>query len=441
MAGEAGSIERIAIEIGRSLGTLAEQFEKPEVVFENLGLRPPAGFADQVATQIGAAIDAAADLPGLVTTLTDAIEASDPDVEAIAAAGKALVDGIKATVQTLQDLRSALAAVGGSLPGLTPEEQAQVATFAQEFLERLLGALVAGVLRDVFPRVFAAAELIGFVEHVRDVPGDNDDVTSETERLKLRFDLLPVLFTDPAQYLQDAYGWGTTNFKAELLLRNFQKFLEDQVEVPAKLIVVTGLPPALEGFLFNVTVDDQQSPSGLRVDLRIKPDEAFAYGGALTENWELDFTVTAQFEQDVSVGIRPPFALAFEPFAGTTASLDLSLGIARLAAAGPLLLIGQTGGSRLEVGSASLAFLAKGQWSDTGGPSVEPGLSGELADGLVFIKAGESDGFLAKVLDGRDLEGHFGLGFDWSPSGGLKIHGAGQLDITLPTSISIGPSD
>ena len=439
MAGEAGSVERIAIQIGRALGTLAQRFEKPDIVFEDFGLRPPEGFVDQFGTEIGAAIDAAADLPALVTTLTDAIEASDPDVGAIAAAGKALVDGITLTVQRIRELRSALSTVGGSFPGLTPDEQAQVAAFAQEFLERLLGSLVADVLRETFPRVFGAAELIGLVEHVRDVPGDNDVVTEQTERLKVRFDLLPLLFSDPAQYLEQAYGWGTTNFKAELLFFNFQRFLDEQVGVPSQLITVSGLPPVLEAFLFNVTLDDQPDPPGLRLDLRITPDQDIVFSGPLTENWDLAFTVKAQFDQDVSVGLRPPFALAFQPFAGTTASLDLSLGIARSATAGPLLLIGQTGGSRLEVGHPDLKVGAKGQWDGNGGPSVEPSVSADLSEGRVIIKAGEGDGFLKEVLGGQDLEGHFDLGLDWSPSGGLKIHGAGQLEITLPVSVSIGP--
>jgi hypothetical protein len=92
MAGEAGSIERIAARIGRALGTLADRFKRPQQVFEDLGLRPPAGFVDQLGTEIGSAIGAAANLPGLVTTLEDAIGASNPDADAIAAAGNGSVD-------------------------------------------------------------------------------------------------------------------------------------------------------------------------------------------------------------------------------------------------------------------------------------------------------------------------------------------------------------
>ena len=314
MAGEAGSIEHIAIEIGRALGTLAEQFEKPAVVFEGLGLRPPEGFVDQLGNPNRCGDRRGRGSPGPRHDADGCDRSKQPGPGAIAAAGKALVDGIRLTVQKMRRPAAALGSVGGSFPGLTAEEQAQVATFAQEFLERLLGALVADVLSQTFPRVFGVAQLIGVVEDVADVPGVNDAVTSDAERETLRFDRLALLFTDPAQYLEQTYGWGTTNFKAELLLSNLQRFLDEQVTVPSTLITAPGQPPVLEAFLFNVAEDNQASPSGLRVDLRIKSEEDFVSSGSLTENWDLNFTVGARFEQDVSVGIPAAVGLGVRAF-------------------------------------------------------------------------------------------------------------------------------
>jgi hypothetical protein len=99
----------------------------------------------------------------------------------------------------------------------------------------------------------------------------------------------------------------------------------------------------------------------------------------------------------------------------------------------PGVLIGSTGGTRLEIGQFQILGDVNLIKNDP-----EYGLVLDLGASDLVISAGDGDGFLQSVLPPGGLRTDFDLAVGWSNKKGLYFRGSAGLDVTLPVGISIG---
>ena len=100
---------------------------------------------------------------------------------------------------------------------------------------------------------------------------------------------------------------------------------------------------------------------------------------------------------------------------------------------GPAFIVGASDGSHLEVGGAQLkagTSLSEAKQSFA--------LSADVSKSAIVIAAGDGDGFLKSVLPANGARAQFDLGLAWTNSGGLKVKGAGGLDVNVPAGLSVG---
>lgn len=442
MPNSAGTLELVSRELGLVLAPLQTRVagDGVEALIASLGLRLPPGLS-QVATLAGAlssTATGAAVLPAQVSALVAAIDADD--LEQILGSGQALTESILATVRGLSGIAEALEAVGDSFAGLAAADRAQIRDFARELPDRLLNLLLVEYLATKSPQLLQGLRLAGIVEIARH-PGDPaNPLRPPYLRKTVHFERCLTLLTDPAEHLRAVYGWGDPDFDGLMLFGLLKEFLDREFELPAEILQPAGLPATLEAYLVALQVT-RDLPPGLRVDFRFPATQDFDRRYPLGSSWELEVDTRARFVADLAAVVRPPLTLHFNPPSGA-GNIALTLGVGRQASAGPLVLLGKAGGSRLEVGDLRGALGVAVDWTaGAAGPtaSITPVIAGQLVDGRLVINGAGGDSLIDEVLGAIDVEGHFALAFRWSPAGGLQFEGSAGLDIDIPTHAQIGP--
>src|SRR6202040_1625040 len=139
--------------------------------------------------------------------------------------------------------------------------------------------------------------------------------------------------------------------------------------------------------------------------------------------------------------LTPPANLTLLPPSGSLDGLlQMDLVAQGADAAHPLILLGETGGSRLQTDSITLGAGMTLHWNAPSGPAVaEPQLQAAVKGGRVVIDTSQGDGFLASVLSGVHVEAGFDVTATWTLDTGLHVVGGAQLEIDLPLHLSLGP--
>jgi hypothetical protein len=156
-------------------------------------------------------------LPASFRQLTTAVD------EALAAA-EALGDDpdpvdVRAALGAVRDLYQALDAISQAPPGVAAGD---AEAFLAELAERVVELLLTDYLAAAFPTVSTALSILGIVET------EYHEATPTRPaflRTRLRFDQVPELFTDPGVLPRRVYGWGTAEFRWELLRDHVHELL------------------------------------------------------------------------------------------------------------------------------------------------------------------------------------------------------------------------
>lgn len=434
MPDQAGTVERVAIELARTLRPIAARLSDEAVLdtFEELGIRFPDEFLSQPAISAARStiVTVTAELDGLISQLFDAIAADD--VAAITAAGLALVAQVGRVVASFAELTGAIQTVGPTLPGVTP---AQIAELSADLPSKLTSLLLAEILELSRP-TGAVLAVFGILERTFH-PGEPDDPTRPPhERVNVRLDRLVPALTNPVQHLSALYGWGTAAFDAERLLTVLELVL-GRLGLPVLFVPGNGTdPPQLQ--VFAVDLEPTADGAGLRLDLMLPASLEITFPFPLSPpSWAAAVAVKAEMRVGASGEIRPPFEITVVPPAGEFAG-TVTVGV-MAAPPEPFVVLGQAGGSRLEFERLSLqgglALTLDGTGTARGGPVAD----GEITGGRLVIDASSGDGFLTTILGGGRLESRFDVGFSFAPETGLRFHGSGGLEIQLPVHIQLGP--
>jgi hypothetical protein len=435
----AGLLETLAKVFGEALGTLEHQLQGDgvEATLDQLGLRLPAGGlgSANVSQALQASAGACGQLPAAVDSLVTALGGNDEGavLDAAATLAQRLVQAITAFTQLATALEGAV--TGG---GLTPQQQARLRDAARAVPGRLVGLALAGYLERELPNLKGGLELAGVLDDIP-VPADpSDPLLPPHNRVELRLDRLSALVDDPARHLRELYGFGTPGFDGLELFRRIKQ-LVDSPDHEATLIVAPGLPPALDAFLFRLSVTDDPAP-GLRVRIRQAAQKDIDVSEPIGGPWSATASAQARFQGGLEIVLHPDGSVHLDPPLAD-ATLRVALGLrAAHGDESPMILLGQAGGSRLELETFTVRLPLQLQAS-TGAPSPSAALGAELTvdGGKVVIDPSRADGFIANLLRGVNVESPFDLTALYDTAQGLRLTGSASIEVAIPAHVQLGP--
>jgi hypothetical protein len=434
MADQAGTVERLAIELAKVLRRIAGKLADDLVLdtFEQLGVRFPDAFRTEPAITAArtTVVTVTAELDGLIGQVGDAIEAGDTG--GMVAAALALVTQVGRVGAAIPELATAIQTRGPTLPGITP---AKVAELTADLPAKLTDLALADVL-ELSPTAAAVLAVLGVVERTFDPGVPADPTRPPRDRISVHLDQLLPALTDPVRHLQDVYGWGGS-FDALKLLTVLEGVV-GRLGLPVLLIPPAGgAPPELQAF----ALDLKPSPDGtglavslvlggsadLTVDVPVSPP-----------TWTAHVSARGQLAAEATGTVRPPLDVELAAPGGTLSG-EVSVGLTA-APAEPFVLLGQAGGSRLEFAGLTLdAGIALALDAASGRFRATPTAAGEVSGGKLVIDSSGGDGFVATLLGGIRIESDFGVGFGFTADGGLRFHGSGGLEIAVPVHLELGP--
>ena len=429
MPGKAGSLEVLAQHVGLALKPLQTHLSADNIIpfLAQLGLQfPPQllqpGFVAALNTVSGAT--------GLLVTSLDQLTADiENDNEAgIAQHGLQLIQQIQQVIAALPQIGIQLGSIAGTLPGMNV---AEVTAFANKLPSNLLSHLLISHLENVQPGIVGIANLLGVLSYVPtpDVPGDPTHPAHVRRQLQLSN--LSAALKSPTALLQSLYHWGQPDFDGTLLIPALNSSLNlfglyTHPSTPE-------LPNGLSSGLF--TVETTTAPPGLAATLNYDLPAGFQLTLPLSALWSVNMQVKGAFQAGLTAAIVFPANITMKPPAG---SLDGLLQMDLVAKppdkSHPIIIVGETSGSRLQTDSISLGI----------GLSVksnvaEPVMRFEVAGGKIVIDTGKADGFITKILGGAKLESTFDLAGDYSLTNGLHFQGSSALEVQLASHFSLGP--
>src|SRR5450432_892304 len=430
----AGTIERIALDLGKALQSLQEIL-KPDI-FNRLGVELPAVIAGDanLNAQLTATETTITGLIARIQALETAI--NNDDAGAITSSIVAVIAGIKKAISNFKDLGDALKTAAGTLP---PADKTALQQLAQELVSRLLQFAIVGFLNDSMPVLTNALTLVGIMDKEPEFPPGLDEHSLPTVIIPRRiyFDRITNLFSNPVQYFKDTMNWGNPAFDGTILLQKVQALIE-AAGVPADLFTVGAQPLTLEAYLFTIQLDTTVSPPGLKINFNTASVNDFDETFPLSDLWKSTIHLHAAFDFGLAASFRPPLSLTIKPPTGNV-DLGFLAGIkAEKSNGDPIIILGETGGSRLQSKNISASLGLDAQLGTSGG-DVSPAFQFSIDEGKLIIDTSKGDGFLQKILPAIKAEADFTMGGSWDAQHGFQFRGSSALEISFPVHISLGP--
>jgi hypothetical protein len=433
----AGTLENLAQQLGQALQPLADELTPDNILplLSELGLQfPPALLTPSFKNALTAASTAARALGPAVTQLITAVESDDES--GMISAGAAILQQVATLIAAFEQIGTTLSGLAGSLPGMNA---AEVATFAGNLAESLLSYALITYLEEVQPVIVGIANLLGIVDYVDQLgtPGDDTHPPFRTRTLQLA--KFAKALTSPQDALKDLFGWGLPTFDGGAFVQRLRTSMELFGLLPDSE-AAEGAPDTLTLSLLTIAKNAATNPPGLTAGLSYDLPESFTFSQPLGGVWSLDLNLAAKLSAGLTADIVPPANLTFKPPTGTlNGTFQANLTARGPDAQHPIIVFGQTGGSRIQTDSVALGAGIALTWNVGVGAVVEPTVTMAIKGGKVVVDMSNADGFLATVLSGIHIEGGFDLGVSWAPDTGIHVTGGAQLEIDLPLNLTLGP--
>jgi hypothetical protein len=436
MAGEAGTLEFLAQQIGLALQPLEAQLTPDNIIpfLAQMGLQFPSQLTAQSAfmNAVNAGSTAAGTLPNLITQLaTDITNGNDTG---ILEDGIQLIQQIGTIVSALETIGTQLGNIAASLPGMNV---AEVQALASNLASNLLSFLLISYLENVQPGVVGIANLLGVVSYVHNPGVANDPTHPPYISRRLQLSNLAKVVTSPTDLLQTLFGWGSPTFDGTVLLPVLNESLS---LLGTNSQLIQGPPLQVKASLLTIQANSGTQPPGLLASLGLTLPDNLSLTLPLSSIWSVNLQASATLTAGVSATITPPVTVSLQPPTGTlTGQLQMSLVAAAPDAADPIILIGETD-SGLLMSSFTVGAGVNLTWNaGTGTATVDPSITVAVSGGKAVIDMSDSDGFLATILSGIDVHAGFDLSATWRLDTGLHITGGAQLEIDLPLHLDLGP--
>jgi hypothetical protein len=429
MSSQPGTLETAALEISRVLDPLRLLLNPKDstALLAEIGIPVTAAQANSLSGPLNNLVSKTKSTGDLAAQLVAALD--DEDVAGIVSKSSEIISSIREVIDAFPTLATAIGGLG--LPGVTP-------AVLEEIPLRLLNHLIVQYL-DRNEGLNEVLEFFGVLERVEHNADSTDPNNPPHSLATFHFNKIGDWLESPSEELKAAYKWGDASFDGIRLLKVIEKFVT-RVGFPVLLDETTS-PPRLDAIFFEISPKTDINPKGLALDLKTQ-----LTSGLMTfqqQDWKGEFKLDFQLPFDTQLVIQPDGNISFKPPEAAdviSGQLDLKVTAARTSPSEPFVLLGQAGGSRLEIAEASLGVSPRLTWDAAAGQangsfSVEAVVRG----GKVFIDTSSGDGFLAKVLSGKKVEAGFDLTVGISSETGIYFSGSSTLEIQLPLHIGLGP--
>jgi hypothetical protein len=440
MSKEAGTLERLILTVSEALQEVAARLRPENVLayLDEFGVRVPEGFLTGAAVSgpLGAAETAAKKIAPVIEPLRTAIDLADSPVNAAAAvaAGVAAVTEIVGTIAALRDLSEGLTQAAAGIADA--DVRASVEAFAAEvpriFLERLLLERIDALSA----RAVSLVALTGIADDSFEM-GDPDDPLKPPYHLRrLHLDRVAKLADDPRLYLRDVFGWGAPDFDGAELFKRVARWLQVQGIRPRVIgpeDVEPADPPALDLGPFRLQADPSQIPPGLALVVHYGLADAIERETPLgSSEWRAYTSSKSSFEAGLRAVLWPDGRFEILPIGGPTISARIGIRLER-ADGEPTVLLGLSGGTRLEARKVDLALSLEGL-------DAKPVLQLQLEQLNCVVDVGGGDSFLKSISGGGRGRSDVSVGASWSPATGLRFTGSTALELAIPAHARIGPA-
>jgi hypothetical protein len=418
-----GTLELIVVELTRMLDQLDARLQAGELraLLAELGYPITAAQEAVLAPPAAALASAIAAGSDATRALIDAIDSGDST--AIVQHGTDGALALVTVVRAMHDLADAISAAG--LPNVTPAEIA-------ELPDRLIAKLAVDDMPHGMPELL---ELAGVLE--RTIHNENSTDPGNPEFTIARFDVGRALgwVQDAAAQLRDLYDWGEPTFDGSRLLPKLEQVIA-ATGLPVVLLD-TETPPRLDVVLFELSAPPTLDPRGLLVGFRTRVNAAELQA----PNDEVQITLSLSLAAPTGSGLSiqpngnvqlvPP-----DPLTEITGEIQLTV----TTSGEPYVLLGETGGSRAELGGVGLTAGTRLVSIPALGKSTGTFKFEARADrGKILIDASKGDGFLTTIIPGAHVEGAFDLTLGYSSETGFYLGGSSSLQVRLPLHIQLGP--
>jgi hypothetical protein len=394
------------------------------------------------------------DLPPAYTALTSLVSSAVDKVESLGDNPSAadILDVVHKAVAAFEAIRSIAAAPPGVDAG----------AFLAEIPERLFEILLTDFLAAELPATYNL--LVGLnvitLEH-------NPATASRPDFLRVKFewDAIPRIISNPGSLPQQVFGWGTPDLDSQKVLdylgalifalgapvalrQSDEETVVGYLDNPGDTTIRTG--KTLDILLYSIFAGGQDLDLGFR--LRPLPVSGpHLPGFALEPLVPSQFPLTMKLANDISLRllagtnvpdlfglvVRPDGVAVTYPLAPGTAPPSAGLGVGfDFNPSNPAIVLGETGSTRLQFKGASVDLAAT-----FGASALEITLGAQLTDLALVLAAGESDGFIQKILGDGETTISVPLGIEWSNISGVSFKGSGAFEVALYPHLSIGPID
>ena len=270
-------------------------------------------------------------------------------------------------------------------------------------------------------------------------------------RREIDWEFLSEVLSEPNNIANTVYGWGSSDFRSDLLLEGLHGLM-NEIGVPAGHFDVDSTVQTK----FNIEKPSLDIPlvdwSDFQVGLEIyplPPDSSSNDAGLgvspylvgstekkieINESLNLEISSSLTLDKTTGFTIRPGKGLKFYALSDSSVSEGTFKAILNIKPADTKIFSVNLSGSRLEV--PELAFSL--------GASTENGLGDtaiemDIRRGSLAISTDEGDGFIQKILPRDGIKADFDLTIGLSSHYGIYFQGSAALEVTIPVHRSIGP--
>ena len=442
------TLSLIAEEIGSAFEPLKDMVQSQDVFQFKM---------EQLGWDTTAAVQPITDIVNLVDPIIILLETGDINQGNVLQ----LLGMIKNLVVAIEDLVSKPDSL---FSGIT----ATASEFKNDFPSQIGQYVLATYFLEQRPKAGSLLQLLGIITITLI---DKTATRPAYYRKEIHFDKIGAIFSNPLKLLQDLYGWATPGFSREQLFMNLSSVFDGfhipfemkQIETQFLQVLNNGLPAGSfdKDAITLVLVDDNSLSikGGAGINFYLLPQNGsllpgiaiIPYASAeITEEINLADNLTFKF--DTSLDLAKGIAIVLRPgqppqfISNLTGgrnyrearSQKVSLGLEYQKSDGtPTIVFGSTDASHYEFQSASIAAAA----NITTAGSKDVKIEFDLKGSKIIIKpaAGDTDGFLSKILPADGITLAFELAFGFGLESGFYFKGSSGLEIDLPAHLQLGP--
>ncbi len=434
-----GTIERIALELTQVLTPLVDRLHHRRVLdlFAEFGLVfPQSQVTPALQNSFEQAATSAIALKELAEELIEAVE--NEEIETGIAKGLEIIQQIKLLIEAIVGITEEVETIGVKGGMSTAEFEG----FLQNFSGRIAETLVIEHLEGYYPTLFRIMELFGLITLEPKNQGGTDTLVPTYVEKKLHLELLSTFLDNPLSLFEQVYKWGSDDLEADLLINRLYYVLNSfGIPITRKMIEDGDSRMALEWMLFSLTRTSGISPKGLEATVMVDIGKELDFSFPLSDEWAIEIAIGLSMDASAGIRIQPPAELSLVPVQGAPqGKATVKLVKTSPNEGGRLSILNLGGSSGISANAVSVGMATTFIWDiPTNEAKASFGIEAGIDGGKVLISSEGSDGFLANLLSGIELDTDFDIAVGWNSENGFYFTGSSTLSIQLPLHVNLGP--